>query len=59
MILQRDNFTCKKCGRSPAKDQNIILHVDHIVPWSKEGETVVENLETLCKECNLGKSNVL
>lgn len=59
MILQRDNFTCTKCGRSPAKDQNVILHVDHILPWNKEGETVVENLETLCKECNLGKSNVL
>lgn len=59
MILQRDNFTCKKCGQSPAKNQNIILHVDHILAWSKGGETVVENLETLCKECNLGKSNVL
>lgn len=58
MILQRDNFTCKKCGQSPAKNPNIILHVDHIIPWSKGGETVIENLETLCKECNLGKSNV-
>ncbi len=58
MILQRDNFTCKKCGQSPAKNPNVILHVDHIIPWSKEGETVVENLETLCKDCNLGKSNV-
>lgn len=59
MILQRDNFTCTKCGRSPAKDQNIILHIDHIIPWSKDGESVYENLETLCKECNLGKSNIL
>ena len=59
MILQRDNFTCKKCGQSPAKNQNVILHIDHIVPWSKDGETVIENLETLCKECNLGKSNIL
>jgi hypothetical protein len=59
MILQRDNFTCKKCGQSPAKNQNIILHVDHILAWSKGGETIIENLETLCLECNLGKSNVL
>jgi hypothetical protein len=58
-ILQRDNFSCRKCGRSPAKDQNIILHVDHIIPWSKGGETVIENLETLCEQCNLGKSNLL
>jgi 5-methylcytosine-specific restriction endonuclease McrA len=35
------------------------LHIDHIVPWSKGGETALENLETLCSECNLGKSNLL
>jgi hypothetical protein len=57
-ILQRDNFSCRKCGRSPAKDQSVILHVDHIIPWSKDGETVIENLETLCEKCNLGKSNL-
>ena len=57
-VLQRDNFSCKKCGRSPAKDPSIILHVDHIIPWSKNGETVIENLETLCEKCNLGKSNL-
>jgi hypothetical protein len=57
-ILQRDKFSCKKCGRSPSKDQNVILHVDHIIPWSKDGETVIENLETLCEQCNLGKSNL-
>ena len=37
----------------------ISLHVDHILAWSKGGETIIENLETLCLECNLGKSNVL
>jgi len=58
-ILKRDNFSCRKCGRSPAKDQSVILHVDHIIPWSKDGETVIENLETLCEKCNLGKSNLL
>ena len=59
IILKRDNFSCRKCGRSPAKDQSVILHVDHIIPWSKDGETVIDNLETLCEQCNLGKSNIL
>jgi hypothetical protein len=59
IILQRDNFSCRKCGRSPAKDASIILHIDHIIPWSKDGETVIENLETLCEQCNLGKSNLM
>ncbi len=56
-ILMRDGFTCKKCGRSPMKEMGVELHVDHIIPWSKGGETIPENLETKCKECNLGKGN--
>ncbi len=58
-ILKRDNFSCKKCGQSPAKNPAINLHIDHIIPWSKDGETVIENLETLCEQCNLGKSNLI
>ncbi|MDQ1244673.1 MAG: endonuclease [Campylobacterota bacterium] len=57
-VLLRDNFTCKQCGASPAKDQSIELHIDHIIPWSKNGETTLENLQTLCSSCNLGKSNL-
>jgi len=57
-VLQRDSFKCCYCGASPAKDASIELHVDHIVPWSKGGETVLENLQTLCSICNLGKSNL-
>ncbi len=56
-VLQRDRFTCA-CGASPAFTSGGVLHVDHIVPWSKGGETVLENLQTLCSDCNLGKSNV-
>lgn len=57
-VLQRDRFTCCACGDSPARTPGVELHVDHIVPWSKGGETVLENLQTLCSVCNLGKSNV-
>jgi len=56
-VMQRDNFSCRYCGRSPAKNPEIELHVDHVVPWSKGGETVIENLQTLCSVCNLGKGN--
>jgi hypothetical protein len=58
-VMQRDFFRCVACGRSPAKDPNTELHVDHIMPWSKGGETVYENLQTLCKKCNLGKGNMV
>jgi hypothetical protein len=57
-VLQRDRFTCCACGASPALSQGVELHIDHIVPWSKCGATVLENLQTLCSECNLGKSNI-
>lgn len=56
-ILMRDGFSCKRCGRSPVKELGVELHVDHIIPWSKGGETVIENLETKCEKCNLGKGN--
>jgi hypothetical protein len=54
-VLSRDRFRCVICGRSPAKDPNIELHVDHIHPWSKGGKNTEENLRTLCFDCNLGK----
>lgn len=58
ITMKRDNFKCKNCGRSPATDSDIVLHIDHIKPWSNGGETVLENLQTLCSKCNLGKSNL-
>lgn len=58
-VLQRDNFKCCSCGASPAVTLGVELHVDHVFPWEKGGETVLENLQTLCSRCNLGKSNLL
>jgi hypothetical protein len=54
-VLQRDNFRCVLCGKSPATDLGVQLHIDHIVPFSRKGETIIQNLRTLCKSCNLGK----
>ena len=56
-ILIRDNCICKMCGASPAKDPSVVLHVDHIKPWSKGGDTELDNLRTLCSVCNIGRSN--
>lgn len=56
-VLKRDGFRCVKCGRSPATETGVILHIDHIHPWAKGGETTIENLQTLCSKCNLGKSD--
>lgn len=56
-VLKRDNFRCLKCGRSPASNTGVVLHIDHNRAWANGGETVLGNLQTLCSDCNLGKSN--
>ena len=58
IVMRQDNFKCKNCGRSPATDQTIILHVDHIKAWANDGEIILENLQTLCSKCNIGKSDL-
>ena len=55
-VLMRDGYRCRHCGRNPRED-GIKLHVDHIEPWSKGGTNDLENLQALCEECNLGKSD--
>ena len=54
-VLKRDNFRCRICGATA--NDGVKLHVDHIVPVSKGGKTVMHNLQTLCERCNKGKSN--
>ena len=56
MVLLRDNSTCQMCGKSVAED-NIKINVDHIVPFEWGGETIIENLQCLCQQCNEGKKN--
>ena len=58
-VMQRDNFKCCMCGASPAKNPSVELQIDHIIPWAKGGETTIDNLQTLCSKCNLGKSDLL
>lgn len=57
-VLNKDKFKCVFCGKSPATHLGTVLHIDHIRPFSKGGKTVIENLQTLCFDCNIGKSNL-
>jgi len=56
-VLRRDFHKCTACGRSPATDPGVVLHVDHKIPWSRGGKTTLDNLTTLCQKCNLGKGD--
>jgi hypothetical protein len=55
--LQVSQGLCCLCGRG--RKDGVILHVDHIKPRSlyPELELDVNNLQVLCADCNLGKSN--
>jgi len=50
-VFNRDNFTCKTCGKRED------LEIDHIRPVTKGGKDNIENLQTLCKRCNVKKGN--
>lgn len=56
-ILERDNYTCVFCGNSVYNEPNLLLEIDHIIPVSKGGLTIRNNLQTLCWKCNRSKSN--
>ena len=56
-VFKRDNYTCVECGAR--KSDGATLHVDHKVPVSKGGTDELDNLQTLCSDCNLNKSDVI
>lgn len=54
-VLMRDGNKCKLCGVTLIGEE---IHFDHIHPWSRGGETVLENLQILCSHHNLVKGNL-
>ena len=51
-ILERDEFTCQRCQRSPLQEYGVTLAVRHIVPVTEGGKTTPDNLVTLCADCS-------
>lgn len=54
-VLMRDGNKCKLCGITVTGED---IHFDHKDPWSKGGETVLENIQVLCAPHNLAKGNL-
>jgi len=52
-VRDRDQKTCQICGQH---DENI--QIDHKIPLERNGLTVVENLQLLCRACNVEKRGV-
>ena len=57
IALRRHGASCQCCGAT-RKDGKVI-HVDHIKPRSKFPSLAldIDNLQILCEDCNMGKSN--
>ena len=51
-LFARDGWRCAYCGATTAR-----LTLDHVVPRSRGGESVWENVVTSCAPCNLRKGN--
>ena len=54
-VLMRDGNKCRLCGVTVTGEN---IHFDHILAWSKGGETVLENMQVLCELHNLAKGNL-
>jgi len=53
-VLARDSWTCQYCGSERGG-----LTVDHVIPRSRGGESVWENIVASCAPCNRRKGNRL
>ena len=51
-VLARDSWTCQYCG-----SERPGLTVDHVIPRSRGGESVWENIVASCAPCNRKKGN--
>jgi len=49
-VFERDGYVCRYCGKSTERP-----HADHVYPESRGGATIVENLVTACRDCNMKK----
>src|SRR5207248_1065944 len=51
-LFARDGWRCAYCGETGGR-----LTLDHVVPRSRGGESVWENVVTSCAPCNMRKGN--
>jgi Na+-translocating ferredoxin:NAD+ oxidoreductase RNF subunit RnfB len=56
-VLARDNHVCRACGFGGSAAYAPFLDCDHVVAEAVGGATTVENLQCLCKACNVSKGS--
>lgn len=53
LVLRRDGYRCQLCGRGAS--DGVSLEIDHKRAVARGGPTALDNLWTLCFDCNRGK----
>src|SRR5437773_544436 len=48
-VIKRDGNKCRLCGDTS------YLEFDHLTPYSKGAPATVDNIQQLCRKCNLEK----
>lgn len=54
-VMARDGRVCAYCGKTIGMRTS--FHLDHVIPYSRGGDTSVENLVVACVRCNGAKSD--
>lgn len=54
IMFERQNGICPSCNKKYEFKQ---MQGDHIIPWSQNGKTTIDNGQMLCADCNRRKSN--
>jgi hypothetical protein len=55
-VFQRDNYTCKICGKSAIKDK-VILHTHHALYWKGRHADTLNELITVCDHCHTSSNH--
>lgn len=50
-VYERDGWTCVECGRQDN------LTIDHRLPVVRGGTNAIDNLQTMCRPCNVAKGS--
>lgn len=51
-VIERDGPRCVFCGLDLELNE---IHLDHVIPEARGGETTRQNLQVTCRKCNTEK----
>lgn len=55
-VIKRDGLVCYLCRRRIIEEH---VHIDHVIPVVRGGQTAIDNLAVACAPCNLAKGDKL